>query len=72
MYCILQRINKHLTTYTARHTFATTVTLENDVPIETVSQMLGHKCIRTTQDWVQIRLYIWRILEQFIKRTNRE
>ena len=27
-------INKHLTTHTARHTFATTVTLENDVPLE--------------------------------------
>lgn len=47
-------INKHLTTHTARHTFATTVTLENDVPIETVSQMLGHKCIRTTQIYAKI------------------
>ena len=36
-------INKEAaTTHTARHTFATTVTLENDVPIETVSKMLGH------------------------------
>jgi site-specific recombinase XerD len=42
-------IKKHLTTHTARHTFATTVTLEHDVPIETVSQMLGHKSIRTMQ-----------------------
>jgi integrase len=47
-------IKKHLTTHTARHTFATTVTLENDVPIETVSQMLGHKCIRTTQIYAKI------------------
>ncbi|PUZ30088.1 hypothetical protein DCM91_01020 [Chitinophaga costaii] len=47
-------IQKHLTTHTARHTFATTVTLENDVPIETVSQMLGHKCIRTTQIYAKI------------------
>ncbi len=51
---ILCGITKHLTTHTARHTFATTVTLENDVPIETVSQMLGHKSIRTTQIYVKI------------------
>lgn len=42
-------INKHLTFHIARHTFATTVTLNNGVPIETVSQMLGHKSIKVTQ-----------------------
>lgn len=47
-------IKKHLTTHTARHTFATTITLENDVPLETVSQMLGHKSIRTTQIYAKI------------------
>lgn len=47
-------IKKHLTTHTARHTFATTVTLENDVPTETVSQMLGHRSIRTTQIYAKI------------------
>ena len=47
-------IKKNLTTHTARHTFATTVTLENDVPIETVSQMLGHKSLRTTQIYAKI------------------
>lgn len=47
-------INKHLTTHTARHTFATTVTLEHDVPIETVSRLLGHKSIRTTQIYAKI------------------
>lgn len=45
----LCRITKKLTTHIARHTFATTVTLENDVPIETVSKMLGHRSIHTTQ-----------------------
>src|ERR1700749_2786934 len=48
------RINKELTTHTARHTFATTVTLENDVPIETVSKMLGDKDIRTTQIYARM------------------
>lgn len=47
-------IGKNLTTHMARHTFATTVTLENDVPIETVSKMLGHKSIRTTQIYARV------------------
>lgn len=47
-------IKKHLTTHIARHTFATTVTLENDVPIETVSQMLGHRNIKTTQLYAKV------------------
>ena len=47
-------INKDLSTHTARHTFATTVTLENDVPIETVGKMLGHKDLRSTQKYAKI------------------
>jgi site-specific recombinase XerD len=47
-------INKELTTHTARHTFATTVTLENDVPMETVSKMLGHRSIKTTQRYAKV------------------
>lgn len=47
-------ISKKLTTHIARHTFATTVTLENDVPMETVSRMLGHKNIRTTQIYAKV------------------
>jgi site-specific recombinase XerD len=47
-------IKKHLTTHIARHTFATTVTLANGVPIETVSAMLGHTNIRTTQIYAKV------------------
>lgn len=45
---------KNLTFHCARHTFATTVTLSNGVPIESVSKMLGHKSIQTTQYYARI------------------
>ncbi|MBO9200238.1 MULTISPECIES: site-specific integrase [Niastella] len=51
---IICGIKKHLTTHMARHTFATTITLEHDVPIETVSQLLGHKSIKTTQIYAKV------------------
>ncbi len=47
-------INKNLTFHLARHTFATTVTLTNGVSIESVSKMLGHKSIKTTQHYAKI------------------
>ena len=47
-------IQKKLTFHVARHTFATTVTLNNDVPIESVSRMLGHKSIYATQHYAKI------------------
>lgn len=47
-------IDKELTFHIARHTFATTVTLANGVPIESVSKMLGHKNIRTTQHYAKV------------------
>jgi site-specific recombinase XerD len=47
-------IKKNLTFHMARHTFATTVTLTNGIPIETVSRMLGHKSLKQTQHYAKI------------------
>jgi site-specific recombinase XerD len=47
-------VKKNLTFHVARHTFATTITLSNGVPIETVSRMLGHTKIATTQIYARV------------------
>ena len=47
-------INKNLTFHLARHTFATSITLSNGVSIESVSKMLGHKNLKTTQHYAKI------------------
>ncbi|MBE9585174.1 site-specific integrase [Mucilaginibacter sp. JRF] len=55
---LMNGIKKVLTFGVARHTFATTVTLSNNVPIETVSKMMGHTKIATTQ------IYAWVLLKK--------
>jgi site-specific recombinase XerD len=47
-------INKSITMHMARHTFATSVTLANGVPIETVSKVLGHTSLKTTQIYAKV------------------
>lgn len=47
-------LEKKLTWYVARHTFATTVTLGNGIKIENVSAMLGHTTIRQTQHYAKV------------------
>ena len=47
-------IEKNVTWHMSRHTYATTVCLSNDVPFETLSKMLGHRSIRTTQIYAKI------------------
>jgi site-specific recombinase XerD len=47
-------IEKNLTSHTARHTFGTTVTLANRVPIESVKEMMGHKHIKQTLHYARV------------------
>ncbi len=50
----LAHVKKNITYHIARHTFATTITLLNNVPIETVSKMLGHASIASTQIYAKV------------------
>ena len=50
----LCKIDKNLSTHTARHTFATTVTLSNQISIEVVSKMLGHSSINMTKRYARV------------------
>lgn len=62
-------IKKNLTFHIARHTFATTVTLSNGVPIETVSKLLGHSKIATTQ--IYAKVIERKVSEDFFKLKQR-
>lgn len=64
-------IDKNLTWHMSRHTYATTICLSNDVPIETLSKMLGHRSIRTTQIYAKITgEKISRDMEQLAKKLE--
>ena len=47
-------IDKKITHHSARHTFATTITLSNNYPIEVVSNLLGHSNLKSTQIYAKI------------------
>jgi len=47
-------IEKRITYHQSRHNFGTLITLSRGVPLETVSQMMGHKCFRTTQIYAKL------------------
>ncbi|WP_308425361.1 site-specific integrase [Winogradskyella epiphytica] len=69
-------IQKKLTFHMARHTFATTVTLSNGVPIETVSKLLGHSKIATTQIYARVLEHKisndMNILQNILRNKNKE
>ena len=55
----------------ARHTFATTVTLTQGVPLETVSKMLGHSDIRTTQVYARVTpKKLFEDMDKYIEATK--
>jgi site-specific recombinase XerD len=51
---ILCGINKRITFHTGRHTFASTVTLSNNISLEVVSKMLGHTNTRMTTHYAKL------------------
>ncbi len=63
-------IEKRLTTHVARHTFATTVTLTEGVSMETISGLLGHKNLKTTQ--IYAKLVDDKVITEMQKLRNHE
>ena len=58
-------------TYTARHSFASLITLEEGVPIETISKMLGHSNIKTTQIYARVTpKRLFEDMDRFIEATR--
>lgn len=62
-------IEKRLTTPTARKKFASTVLFYNDVTLEIVSELLGHRSISTTEE--SYRKIIWKKVSEEIKRLRK-
>ena len=63
-------VEKKVSFHLARHTFATTITLSNGIPIETVSKMLGHTNIKTTQIYSKVvELKISKDMDKLLKQS---
>lgn len=57
--------------HTSRHSFASLVTLEEGVPIETISRMLGHSNIQTTQIYARVTpKKLFEEMDRFIEATS--
>ncbi len=66
-------IRKNITFHVARHTFATTVLLSNGVPIETVSKLLGHTKLSTTQIYARVLEHkISEDIQNLLKRLEKK
>lgn len=65
----LAGIDKLITFHVARHTFATSITLSNGIPLETVSRMLGHASVATTQ--IYARIVDKKVLDDMAQLRNR-
>ena len=64
-------IRKHITFHCLRHSFASLVTLEEGVPIETISKMLGHSNIKTTQIYARVTpKRLFEDMDRFVEATR--
>jgi len=66
-------VEKELSSKMARNTFATTVTLANNVPMETISKMMGHKSLRQTQHYAKVlAIKVAEDMDTLNKRLNKK
>ena len=71
IYSILLALAFYFILHTARHSFASLITLEEGVPIETISKMLGHSNIKTTQIYARVTpKRLFEDMDRFIEATR--
>jgi site-specific recombinase XerD len=64
----LSGVNKYISHHVARHTFATTIMIEEGIDIKTVSRMLGHSSLRSTESYAKItRKHLWNVAKHLNK-----
>jgi len=68
---IMADIKEPMTYHSGRHSFASLITLEEGVPIETISKMLGHGNIQTTQIYARVTpKKLFEDMDKFIEATS--